>query len=507
MTNHSRTALLVAGMHRSGTSVLARVLNLLGASLGHSFIPPKSDNERGFWENREFLKLHEDFLAHHGCRWHDPVLLPKGWQTDAKAVQFQAQLDSLIDEQFGKNALFAVKDPRLSFLAPLWLPVLVRRGIRPAFILTIRHPAAVAASLAKRDGFSQAHSNLLWLQHMVEAEEVSRFHGRAFVEYDALLADWRNTIKSTGNALGLRWKFDTNEVERKIDAYVDPSLRHHGNADTPDDVYPLPELLEQVYTWMCSCTRGKTDINYFDLLKNQYSHVMSIGGARCLELSKSSVIDRAAHLEELSRAREIIDQKQVEIRRAQQTIDNLAQELRVARTRHDTLANENDQAREAIADKEQQIEQARSSIDSLQEQVNRARTAHQSRDAIENNLRDRIRSMRQSPFFRAGLLKETREIRKLRQCERKRVAELARAKSHIDALVCEVDRARANIDSLVAEIDLARQAHKARDVVEQALRDEVLRLQQAQPPECTPDSTPTRSSMGNTEPQSDHGSP
>ena len=43
-----RVAILVLGMHRSGTSGIARLLNLRGAELGRDLLPPKDDNERGF---------------------------------------------------------------------------------------------------------------------------------------------------------------------------------------------------------------------------------------------------------------------------------------------------------------------------------------------------------------------------------------------------------------------------------------------------------------------------
>ena len=47
-----RTAILVSGMHRSGTSAITRVVSLLGAGLPCDIIDARRDNERGFWEGR-----------------------------------------------------------------------------------------------------------------------------------------------------------------------------------------------------------------------------------------------------------------------------------------------------------------------------------------------------------------------------------------------------------------------------------------------------------------------
>ena len=59
----SPVAVLVLGMHRSGTSAVTRVLNLLGAELGDDLMPAGSDNPGGFWEYRGVVELHERLLA------------------------------------------------------------------------------------------------------------------------------------------------------------------------------------------------------------------------------------------------------------------------------------------------------------------------------------------------------------------------------------------------------------------------------------------------------------
>jgi len=41
-----RTAIIVAGMHRSGTSATTRIINLLGAQLARELIPADIGNER-----------------------------------------------------------------------------------------------------------------------------------------------------------------------------------------------------------------------------------------------------------------------------------------------------------------------------------------------------------------------------------------------------------------------------------------------------------------------------
>ena len=63
------TVVLVLGMHRSGTSLVIRLLNLLGVSLGseeHLLPPVDGDNPTGFWEHREVAMINDTILDHLG---------------------------------------------------------------------------------------------------------------------------------------------------------------------------------------------------------------------------------------------------------------------------------------------------------------------------------------------------------------------------------------------------------------------------------------------------------
>ena len=67
-----KQALVVLGMHRSGTSALARVLNLCGAFLPDNRRPAKlNNNDKGFWESEEIIQLNERLLKAMGASWLD----------------------------------------------------------------------------------------------------------------------------------------------------------------------------------------------------------------------------------------------------------------------------------------------------------------------------------------------------------------------------------------------------------------------------------------------------
>ena len=61
-----RCCILVLGMHRSGTSVTTRIINLLGVDLPQALVPPADNNPTGYWESRDLLTLHDRLLASGG---------------------------------------------------------------------------------------------------------------------------------------------------------------------------------------------------------------------------------------------------------------------------------------------------------------------------------------------------------------------------------------------------------------------------------------------------------
>ena len=54
---------IITGMHRSGTSLVARFLHLSGVDMGKEWIDPNEDNPLGYFEDADFVSLHQRILA------------------------------------------------------------------------------------------------------------------------------------------------------------------------------------------------------------------------------------------------------------------------------------------------------------------------------------------------------------------------------------------------------------------------------------------------------------
>jgi hypothetical protein len=189
--SRNRICIIVAGMHRSGTSATTRVVNLLGADITKDLMPPAAgNNDRGFWEPIRIVEIHDRLLRALESSFDDPFPLPEDWMRTKPAQQAIRELTDEIERDFAESELFVVKDPRISRLLPLWLDALDDLSIEPIIVIPVRNPLEVAASLKKRDEFSLSKSLLMYLRSYLDTELASRGRRRLFVSYNQLLFDW-----------------------------------------------------------------------------------------------------------------------------------------------------------------------------------------------------------------------------------------------------------------------------------------------------------------------------
>lgn len=223
-----RRCLLVLGMHRSGTSALARGLVVLGADLGDELLPEHPCNPRGFFEDRDLYACNKALLGALGLTWDDAAPVEPRRLAALAAGETGAEALELVRRKVADRALPAFKDPRMSRLMPFWRPVLAAAGLAPACLLALRHPDAVARSLARRDGMPAETAHALWLRHTLDALDGSRGLPRLLVAYERLLAAPARELARIGHALGLR--VDAEALAVFAGEFLDAALCHHGAA-------------------------------------------------------------------------------------------------------------------------------------------------------------------------------------------------------------------------------------------------------------------------------------
>lgn len=270
-------AILVVGMHRSGTSALTRVVNLLGVDLPSELMPPvPGNNEPGFWESKLLREIHDQLLSELSSGWDNPYALPPGWHTGSVAQRYQRKLLHFLQSEFEDSNHFVIKDPRLCRLLPLWFDVLQEFGAAVRVLLPFRNPVEVALSLRARDKFSAAQSYLLWLRYVLEAEHRSRDMVRSFVSYTELLEDWQSTVRTAVEQLGIPALLDASHAGAAIDSFLSPEHRHQ-NVDE-HELLGDPQIavwVKRVYASLIDLKKTPDDAKALEQLDAIYAQLKS----------------------------------------------------------------------------------------------------------------------------------------------------------------------------------------------------------------------------------------
>ena len=226
-------AIIVLGMHRSGTSALMRMVNLRGVDLGSNLMSPvPNNNEKGFWEHMDIFRMNEKLFEDLNSSWDDVRSLPEGWWESEAAQRYKLEIINILERDFTKSRFWGVKDPRICRFLPIWRPLLEQIGCKPYFLIIVRNPLEVVSSLAKRDGFSQGKSCLLWLKHIIESEKGTRNTSRLFVTYEELLSDWKGLMSRAQKSFQFKWPVTLKKAGPEIASFLQKSLRHNIVNDT-----------------------------------------------------------------------------------------------------------------------------------------------------------------------------------------------------------------------------------------------------------------------------------
>ncbi len=236
-------------------------------------MPANFANKLGYYESQPISKINDKILAAAGSVWSDWKAIDQDWFSSATALELREEAADILDEEYGSAPLFALKDPRICRLMPIWLAVLARRNIAVRPVHTHRNPQEVAASLQKRDRLHIGIGELLWLRHTLEAEIHTRELPRCFTSYDDVIGDWTKVSKEISKALGVNWANDLSEIAPEIDKFVSPDLRHFCKNSSSSPPGPglsdwASDVLDTFERWVANKPR-KQDRDRLDAIRGE----------------------------------------------------------------------------------------------------------------------------------------------------------------------------------------------------------------------------------------------
>lgn len=202
-------ALVLSGMHRSGTSLFGQYLMASGIQLGETLIGPLPSNPYGHFEDLVFVELHEQVME-------------RDEQNPRFTAADRVRAAALVERRRGAGKAWGWKDPRGSFFLAEWAALIPEAQ----FLLLFRDPLLVVDSMCRRKeedlNTRAANSSALgtWIGYN---RALLKFH-RAFPERSMLLSVDRAIRDPEGTAAALRtltgWPFAAERFRACYDAKI-----------------------------------------------------------------------------------------------------------------------------------------------------------------------------------------------------------------------------------------------------------------------------------------------
>jgi len=217
----TKTAILILGPHRSGTSAIAgAVAQLTKANFGQLLMQAQYDNQQGFYENEKIVAINDAILAELFRSWDDPRPMDIGLLNSTRLDYLRSRAQKVIQDEFDKSEVIAIKDPRLCLTFPFWDTILKTEGYSPRVILTHRKIEEIVASLMSRELLSQEYAYLLTAMYALHAERYTRDHQRIWIDYNRVITEKKYLNLRLGSFLS------NIELTLNVDSGLDASYKN-----------------------------------------------------------------------------------------------------------------------------------------------------------------------------------------------------------------------------------------------------------------------------------------
>jgi len=220
--------IIITGMHRSGTSLLASMFYHAGLHLGERLLRPAPGNPRGYFEDVEFIAFHDDLLRRLGTTFYlEPE--PRG----AVPASCRERAADMIAAR-GARPAWGWKDPRTTLFLDFWCEL----APDARFVFTYRRPAEVVDSLRRRgDGdLQRRYPGAAFLQRF----GVPRYRTRRALELWCLYNERIVSFVEQNRALCRLVRFDAiaDVVGSLIGALCDAGVPVRRDADIASVIDP-----------------------------------------------------------------------------------------------------------------------------------------------------------------------------------------------------------------------------------------------------------------------------
>ena len=304
----------ITGMHRSGSSILSRAMTTLGIHHSSNLMHATKDNEKGYWEDNDFVSFNDDLLKRTGQLWDHPKLI-KINELYSLADEFREQGSLILKQKIHSDGSTCLKDPRLCNLSPFWKRICQFNNIRYHFIASYRDPFSTAKSLEIRDSITTNKALSIWCTYYINLLESFAGDELIITNYDELLNNTRHEIENL-SAL-LECNISENEFQSYSEKFLDVKLNHHSDSSPP--CKPIEFLSNEIKEVLNNYSQNLRthSLNHSNILANLRNSLVEIDQ----ELSENSAASKFKDLFAIHYKKS--EDHQVTIREAKQDIHTL----------------------------------------------------------------------------------------------------------------------------------------------------------------------------------------
>ena len=244
--NKAEKIICISGMHRSGTSMITKLLIECGLYTGpkHKLIPPQPDNPMGFWENIDFVSLNDAILFRLGGGWdYFPFHIKPGWEKDNLFDKLKIKAHELA-ELFKNFNICGWKDPRSSLTISFWKDVFPDLRV----VLCLRNPLDVSLSLQKRNNSSIPFGLNLWEKYNRQLISSIDPDKLVITHYDSYFIDAKQEIQRMADKLAID---TTQEIINKAGLTITNTLRHTHHSKKDLMALGIPTKYIELYDYLC----------------------------------------------------------------------------------------------------------------------------------------------------------------------------------------------------------------------------------------------------------------
>ena len=221
---------IITGMHRSGTSAIARLFYESGIDMGSrdTFYRPDQWNPEGYFEQPDIQSINIPLINGPWGKF-SYLRLPSEETITKRAQKISEKISAAAQKYRGK----LVKETRFCLTFNAWQ----EHGAGISKVLAcLREPIQVAQSLYKRNRLPIGHALNLWYEHykrlMLQTQKTAVW----FIDYNHLMEEnqYDKEIKAAFDFFS--YSLSGEETQRLWKTFVKPEMNHHTTSSFPYSV-------------------------------------------------------------------------------------------------------------------------------------------------------------------------------------------------------------------------------------------------------------------------------